>query len=438
MSKLRAGDWVEVRSKEEILRTLDKTGRLDDLPFMPQMFQHCGQRFKVFKRAHKTCDTIVGIPPGRRMPDGIHLNLRCDGKAYGGCQAACLIYWKETWLKSVNEGERPAPRAAGTGGCSEEDVERATRVDELKVGGEPRYACQATEVLNFTTPLPWWDARQYVEDYTSGNTTLLKMLRGFLYVGYFYGTLAFSQRFGGPARWLYDRFQTLWGGFPFPRHRGTLSAGQPEPRASLNLQPGDWVRTQAVRGNPCDFKFQQQEQGNVVRRRNDAVLRPHVSGQGAGGEIHRRKDRLHETYENAGGHPRGCDLQEPLQQPPYVLPARHLFLVARNLAGACVSRPSAADRRGHSRTSPMRRGIDSRRDFGVMPKISRTVEKVDPLVFCAKRPIDAIDFCSLLATRRGELRNVCASISSGIVRSPRTDGGDTRIEVASPSKTPGA
>ena len=242
MSKLRAGDWVEVRSKEEILRTLDKTGRLDDLPFMPQMFQHCGQRFKVFKRAHKTCDTIVGIPPGRRMPDGIHLNLRCDGKAYGGCQAACLIYWKETWLKSVNEGERPAPRAAGTGGCSEEDVERATRVDELKVGGEPRYACQATEVLNFTTPLPWWDARQYVEDYTSGNTTLLKMLRGFLYVGYFYGTLAFSQRFGGPARWLYDRFQTLWGGFPFPRHRGTLSAGQPEPRASLNLQPGDWVR----------------------------------------------------------------------------------------------------------------------------------------------------------------------------------------------------
>ena len=106
MSKLRAGDWVEVRSKEEILRTLGQTGRLDGLPFMPQMFQYCGQRFKVFQRAHKTCDTI-GIPPGRRMPDGIHLNLRCDGKAYGGCQAACLIYWKEAWLKPVNEGERP-------------------------------------------------------------------------------------------------------------------------------------------------------------------------------------------------------------------------------------------------------------------------------------------------------------------------------------------
>ena len=55
---LSAGDWVEVRSKEEILRTLDKNAQLDAMPFMPQMFQNCGKRFKVLKRAHKTCDTI--------------------------------------------------------------------------------------------------------------------------------------------------------------------------------------------------------------------------------------------------------------------------------------------------------------------------------------------------------------------------------------------
>src|SRR5258706_16272866 len=99
-----AGDWVEVRSKEEILATLDKNGRLDSLPFMPQMFQYCGQRFEVYKRAHKTCETISGKYQGRRLPHGIHLHHRCDGKAYGGCQAACLIFWKEAWLKPV-EGE---------------------------------------------------------------------------------------------------------------------------------------------------------------------------------------------------------------------------------------------------------------------------------------------------------------------------------------------
>ena len=52
---------MEVRSKEEILRSLDKNGRLQELPFMPQMFQYCGKRFRVFKRAHKTCDTTASI-----------------------------------------------------------------------------------------------------------------------------------------------------------------------------------------------------------------------------------------------------------------------------------------------------------------------------------------------------------------------------------------
>ena len=56
---------MEVRSKEEILRTLDKSGRLEGLPFMPQMFQYCGQRFQVYKRAHKTCDTVSGHYVGR-------------------------------------------------------------------------------------------------------------------------------------------------------------------------------------------------------------------------------------------------------------------------------------------------------------------------------------------------------------------------------------
>ena len=63
---LSAGDWVEVRSKDEILATLDENGRLDGLPFMPQLFKWCGQRFQVHKRAHKTCDTVMGIDH-RRM-----------------------------------------------------------------------------------------------------------------------------------------------------------------------------------------------------------------------------------------------------------------------------------------------------------------------------------------------------------------------------------
>ncbi len=91
---LRVGELVEVKSEEEILRTLDSRGTLESMPFMPEMVRFCGKRFRVYKRAHKACDTI-GWKQLRRMENAVHLeNLRCDGGAHGGCQAGCLIYWE--------------------------------------------------------------------------------------------------------------------------------------------------------------------------------------------------------------------------------------------------------------------------------------------------------------------------------------------------------
>jgi hypothetical protein len=44
--RLCAGDWVEVRSKAEILSTLDENGRLEGLPFMPQMSNTVANGFR--------------------------------------------------------------------------------------------------------------------------------------------------------------------------------------------------------------------------------------------------------------------------------------------------------------------------------------------------------------------------------------------------------
>ncbi len=100
--RLHAGDLVEVRSKEEILRTLDANGRLDELPFMPEMLEYCGKTLRVGKRAHKTCDPAVGIG-GRKMPNTVHLeNIRCNGAAHDGCEAGCLIFWKDAWLEPLD------------------------------------------------------------------------------------------------------------------------------------------------------------------------------------------------------------------------------------------------------------------------------------------------------------------------------------------------
>jgi hypothetical protein len=251
--KACAGDWVEVLSKEDILGTLDKNGRLDGLPFMPQMFNYCGQRFRIFKSADKTCDTVSGNYRGLRLQGGYHLNLRCDGQAYGGCQAGCLIFWKAAWLKRVDGPMqvRYVPKRIHSPGENTDPSSRCTEGDVLAAtqrrgpAGDVRYSCQATELLNYTKPLRWWDARQYLESFRSGNSTLPEIARGFFYLSYYYGTLAFSERWGRPARWLYNQFQAITGGVPFPRLKGRIPVGQPTPRRDLGLRPGDLVRVKS-------------------------------------------------------------------------------------------------------------------------------------------------------------------------------------------------
>ena len=98
---LIVGDWVEILSAEEILRTLDERGTMESLPFMPEMLPFIGRRFQVFKRATKTCDTI-SKQGFRRVNDTVMLEgLRCDGSSHGECQAGCLLFWKESWLRKV-------------------------------------------------------------------------------------------------------------------------------------------------------------------------------------------------------------------------------------------------------------------------------------------------------------------------------------------------
>ena len=242
MSEIRAGDLVEVRSKEEILATLDKQGRFDGMPFMPQMLRYCGMRFKVYKSAHKTCDPIYSMA-SRRVPGGVHLNLRCNGEAHGGCQVGCLLFWKGAWLKPLGPDGKAIPTEGtveprqSTGACTEEDVIAATRVHDAGDPGDVRYVCQTTELPKFTTPLPWWNPRQYVEDYRSGNTTLKEMVHGAFYSVF----VRYPTRLL-PFRVIYNTFQALIGGKPSPVNWGHIPRGAPQPSSNLDLQPGEFVR----------------------------------------------------------------------------------------------------------------------------------------------------------------------------------------------------
>jgi hypothetical protein len=236
---LKAGNRVRVRSKDEILRTLDSEGKLEGVPFMPEMLRFCGREFPVRARAHKVCDTIEW-QEYRRMEHAVHLaELRCDGSAHGGCDAGCLFFWKEAWLSPLEDDAQevassgaPVESVDGAASISEEDLFRATEVGTNEAG-QTLYSCQATEVLQATKgPLRWWEPTQYVEDLTSGNSTLRRVIRALL-VG------AFNRFQQANARFL-PRFCLIQGCRRYPFIKGTAPRGE-TPEDTLGLQPGEIV-----------------------------------------------------------------------------------------------------------------------------------------------------------------------------------------------------
>ena len=251
---LCAGDWVEVRSKEEILSTLDSRGQLEQMPFMPEMFVHCGKRFQVSKRAHKTCDPVNGLQ-SRRLPTSVHLdNLRCDGAAHGACQAGCLIFWKEAWLRRADgpalataPSHSAPPSAAGAAtsgkaGCSEADITTGTLAPgETPDKPDTTYCCQATQVSAATTPLPWYDPRQYVEDFASGNVSVWQTVCALTFFCY-HNLASAGLGIGSTLRWLYDTYQKLIGGSPYPWRIGQVPKGVRTPVSRLDLQEGEYAR----------------------------------------------------------------------------------------------------------------------------------------------------------------------------------------------------
>lgn len=243
-SSLKAGEWVEVRSSAEILATLDERGRLDNLPFMPEMLQYCGRQFRVFKRADKTCDYISGWSL-RRMRNAVHLDGgRCDGSGHAGCQAGCLIFWNEAWLKRAENRlvSLDAPRRSGaatprsSGPCTVNTILAASQT--RNEDGDTIYSCQAMELRNFTSHMSGWDLRQYVRDLRSGNLAsglsgdsraekALELMLGALQVA---RALIVT---------LFNKVQGRRHGVPFPFVGGTLSK---TPVEAIDLQPGELVQ----------------------------------------------------------------------------------------------------------------------------------------------------------------------------------------------------
>lgn len=117
--RIQAGDWVRVRSLEEIEATLNHWRQLRGCTFMPEMAAYCGTIQRVLKRMERFVDErdlCVKTSKGIVLLAGVI----CEGTAdFGSCDRSCFYFWREEWLEKISEPEAATPerRAKGkTGG----------------------------------------------------------------------------------------------------------------------------------------------------------------------------------------------------------------------------------------------------------------------------------------------------------------------------------
>jgi hypothetical protein len=102
---LQEGDLVEVLPFEDIRKTLDEDMCLGKTLFLEGMKQYCGKRLRVIKKLK----TMIDEQSWRmvRLKDSVILeNAVCDAKGQydkEGCDRCCFYFWKEQWLRKVDE-----------------------------------------------------------------------------------------------------------------------------------------------------------------------------------------------------------------------------------------------------------------------------------------------------------------------------------------------
>jgi hypothetical protein len=174
---MKLGVQVQLRSPEEILRTLDGNGALDGVPFMPEMLQFFGRTMQVTATTERLCDTITPVAV-RKIPDAALLqDHRCDGAAHGGCQAECRLYWKDAWLTPVTLNSQARPVGPGAAFDELEQLVRANVISNDSTSPEPVYRCQATELQQSGGVVGAWDSHSLLRQLTTRSVSPTRFVR---------------------------------------------------------------------------------------------------------------------------------------------------------------------------------------------------------------------------------------------------------------------
>ena len=105
---LQPGEIAQVRSREEIAPSIDKTGRTRGLSFDWEMSAYCGSSHRVQERVERIINEQTGQMIEIASDCLILEGVVCSGEHSRGrwfCPRAIYPYWREAWLQRIEDGD---------------------------------------------------------------------------------------------------------------------------------------------------------------------------------------------------------------------------------------------------------------------------------------------------------------------------------------------
>ena len=98
---LQPGELVRVRSKDEIIATLNKDLLNRGMGFEEEMARHCGRTARVRARVERVIDEKTGRMLTMKSPCIVLEGVICAGAYKGNCPREFVPFWREIWLERV-------------------------------------------------------------------------------------------------------------------------------------------------------------------------------------------------------------------------------------------------------------------------------------------------------------------------------------------------
>ena len=102
-SDLQPGELVRIKSKQDIMATLNRDLLNRGMGFEEEMSRYCGREARVLRRVDRCIDERTGRLLEMKNPCIVLENTFCTGAYNANCPRSIYAFWREIWLERVDD-----------------------------------------------------------------------------------------------------------------------------------------------------------------------------------------------------------------------------------------------------------------------------------------------------------------------------------------------